>query len=175
VRPGRLAAAVLAALLIGAAVVVAVSVGGDDPRPAPSVSPSASPSNPAVEAYARDVQPLLEEGGKVVELGIKPALADYASGKETEAELALESRSWISALRGVERRIRALTVPPEVADAHTTYLRALERYVVVARRLQRASADPDSDRRQVVAEVTRLGEAADRTYDEAAALVDAAR
>ncbi len=178
-KRGALAAAVLApALLLGGVVTVAtVAGGGADPRPtaSPSVSPTPSPSptaDPVVERYAGEIRPIMEEGGKVVELGIKPALADYASGVETLGELAQESRAWISALGGLRRRLAAVDAPPVLARAHATYLRALDQYLAVARRLQRASRDPDAKRAAVVREVTRLGNAADKTYDAAERLLD---
>ena len=174
-KRGGVAAAVLAPVLLIGGVVAAANVGRDDPPPPPAPSPSptvmASPTNAAVEKYVADVKPIIEEGGKVVELGIKPALADYASGKETLGELAIESRAWIIALSGVKRKLAAVPAPPELTAAHATYLRSLDQYLDVAKTLQRASRDRGAKRSEVVRRVTRLGDAADDTYDEAVRLV----
>jgi hypothetical protein len=179
VRHGRVAAAVLAPLLMGGGIVAAATLGHDAPaRPVGSPSASVTPSpttDPAVAKYAADVRQPLEDGGKVVELGIKPALRDYASGKETLAQLAVESRSWAAALRLDLAQLRTVTVPPRLARAHATYLKALGQYIEIARTLYRASQDRTASRQAVVAEVVRLGKAADATYDEAVRLVAAER
>lgn len=179
---GRLVAAVLAPLLLGGGVLVAATLAHDDQPSPPAASPAASPPvtpsasvDPAVEKYVADVRLPIEDGGKVVELGIKPALKDYASGKETRALLAVESRSWLAALRQDVARLRKVEVPPRLARAHATYLKALEQYIEVARTLYRASQDRTASRKAVVAEVVQLGNAADDTYDEAVRLVAAER
>lgn len=124
--------------------------------------------------YADALRPILTDGGRVIVLGIKPALTDYTLGKNHPGVLEQESAAWDTALAAIEDRVEAVVAPEFLAAAKAKYLAALARYRELARRIGAAAAVPKDQRSAVVKEVATIGDEADRIYDEAEALVNEA-
>lgn len=128
----------------------------------------------AATAYADALKPILSDGGKVIVLGIRPALTDYSLGKNRPGQLEREAEAWDSALAGIEDRVAGVAAPAFLEPAKAKYLESLAKYRELARRLGAAATVPKAQRDVVVTEVAAIGTAADKIYDEAEAMVAAA-
>ena len=126
------------------------------------------------EKYAEAVRPVLTDAGRVVVLGIRAALTDYSQGKTNADRLRGEAQAWDTALGGYADRLRAVEAPAFLERAKTRYLEALAGYRAVGRRVAEVADAPVAARAAYVTEIAALGNAADRVYDEADALVAAA-
>ena len=124
-------------------------------------------------AWENAVLPVLQDGGKTVEQGMKAALDDLVDKHVVPPYvIAKEAAGWVSALRDVQTRLAVVPTPPALTPAVTDFQAALDEYVRAAEDFRKAAlapAGPDRDR--FVASGRSHGEAADDVYDRGGALV----
>jgi hypothetical protein len=140
------------------------------------------PAKPAVTkeqlvAWEDAVLPVLQDGGKTVEQGMKAAVDDLVNRHVVPAYvIAREADGWATALRDVKTRLATVATPPVLAPAVRDFQSALDEYVLAAGEFHKAAlapAGPERDR--LVASGRSHGEAADDVYDRGGALVQSLR
>lgn len=175
-----------AALAAGAAVGVgAIMVVRDQPPPnadGVTITATASPSEPAASpsvgpdqlaaahAYLDAVQPIAQEAGRVVQEGMKPAIAELLDPDGDHEQQAQGARGWLAAMDTAREDWAAVTPPQALRDAHMLFLDALDTYAEAADRLAMAGADDDR-RTTMTEEAIDLGTRGDDLYDRAAWIV----
>ncbi len=132
---------------------------------------------PALLAYEGKLLPLVQDGGRVVQQGMKPALDDLRYKHIVPLSvIAIEADGWISSLRLVRAKIEQVPSPDALTPAHQAFLSALDEYVAAATAFREAAlAAPGAPREQKVAVGIRHAERADATYDRGALVLQQAR
>lgn len=128
-------------------------------------------------AWEARVVPLVQQGGQVVEDGMKPAINDLLYQHVTPpAFIVHEAQAWAQALTRVRTQLAALTPPSSMQSATGFLDRAMAGYVSAAHAFRRAAASPAGHVRRHFVRVGRhRGVAADALYDNAAALIQRER
>jgi hypothetical protein len=116
------------------------------------------------------VEPLAHDGGRVVQLGLKPSIATLQHSTRPEPELVRDAAGWDSELREIGRKWRAAPVPGPLREANAKFLAALDGYAATAIRLRDAANAGADQREALVRAAINSGEAADGTWDDAASL-----
>jgi hypothetical protein len=132
---------------------------------------------PALLAYEARLLPLVQDGGRVVQQGMKPALDDLRYKHIVPAPvIAQEGDGWVTSLETVQTKVRQVAAPAGLTTAHQAFLQALEEYVVAAKAFRAAAlAPPGAARERQIADGIRHAEHADHTYDRGAAILQRAR
>jgi hypothetical protein len=163
---------VLAAAVALLGVAVSVSV-------AKTTSSSSQPPLRRAEllAYEDRLLPLVQDGGRVVEQGMKPAMDDLRNQHIVPARvIAQEGDGWVASLTSVRSKVQALPAPHAVSPAQRAFLQALDEYVVAARAFRAAAQTaPGAARNARIDEGVRHAEQADATYDRGAAILQRLR
>jgi hypothetical protein len=165
VRRGLVAVPVVAALAIGALVVLRAS---DDVPPA---------ARQAIVSYQEAVHPLAVEWGKIEILGMRPAIGDLLAGEGVPAEtIAGEARHWQSTLASLRDRVAAVPPPDGLEEASRLFDASLAAYIEAARLFEAAADGPPGDARRATVDrgIERAQEGA-RLYNEASLRLQAAR
>lgn len=116
--------------------------------------------------YQDAIHPLMSDGGRTVEQGMKPGVPDVRAGKVATSE----AEGWVTALQAVREQVVAVEAPPALRDAARLFREALDSYVDAADALRRATGD--ADRRETLVDfAVTTAESADRTYDEASLIL----
>jgi hypothetical protein len=158
-------AAVALPFVIGA-IAVAVGRHGTDP----------TAERRKVQAYADAIRPILKEGGRVVVEEIRPRLADIELGQVTPEQFRLEAGGWHDAMGRLRVRLRKVPVPSSsgLRQAALLYDLALSQYQAAIDGFAAASRKPKAELKAAISAAVPLAERADRTYDRADALLNAA-
>jgi len=127
----------------------------------------------ALLAWEADVVPLVQQGGQVVQDGMKPAVQDLLYQHVTPpAFIVHEARAWAQALARVRARLAALTAPTSMRSAALLLDRSLVGYISAAHAFRLAAASPPGHARHHYVRLgQRRGDAADAVYDRAATLI----
>lgn len=129
-----------------------------------------------LEAYEEAVLPLLREGGKIVQLGLKVGIGDLGTdGQMSPSVVESQARSWRRDLGELEASLVALSPPSGLDQVHRDFTLALQRYRRVASIIVEAAGESGERRANLLDEAIRLGEAADGAYDEASTRVQELR
>ena len=180
-RPmATIAAAGLAAVVIVVIVAAIASSMGGAASTAPKRGDQAAAlrqDRAALLAWEGDIVPLVQQGGRVVQDGMKPALDDLLYKHITPpAFIVREARAWTNALAKVRAQLTAVSAPGSMRHAVRMLDRALASYLRAARAFRAAAAHPaGATRRHFVRVGQRSGQAGDRIYDRAAAEIQQAR
>lgn len=118
-------------------------------------------------AYFTALEPLAEDAGRIVELGLKDTLNELDAMPQADPLLARSARSFHRQLGNVRAEIAALDAP-EGADV-SGFTRAVDGYMGVAAALERAANEDAAARGPFIDQVTNGGRAADELWDTAAA------
>ena len=157
-------AAVLGALGAGGA--VAMTRGGSSP----------AVGKAALLAYEKQVVPLVQDGGRVVEQGMRPAVHDLQVDHVVPGwQIAREGDGWIASLTGVRREVARVSAPDGLRPAQQAFVEALDEYVDAARTFRAAALATGARRTELLDEGIRQAELADHTYDRGSAVVQGIR
>lgn len=158
-----------AALAVVALAVASFAVARRDGKPAITKA--------ELTAWENAILPALQDGGRTVEQGMKPAVDDLVNRHVVPAYvIAKEADGWAEALAGVKARVAAVATPPVLRPAVDGFTRALDEYVLAAKDFHAAALAPAGPQRDaLVASGRAHGEAADHTYDTGAAVVQRLR
>jgi hypothetical protein len=169
-----------AVVVVVTATAVVASVTGGHSSPARSKAPATAVSQQeraAIVDYGKAIVPLVQQGGRVVENGMKPALDDLVYRHITpRAMIVREADAWVGALTNVRGQLATVTPPPSLSEVAPLLDRALASYINAARAFRKAAAHKaGSVRRHFVRVGRHWGETADNVYDRAASLIQGAR
>lgn len=129
-----------------------------------------------LQAYQGLITPHLTEGGKIVQLGMKPAMTDLATpGGIPAATIAGEADAWVAALTGVRQRVAAVIPPEQLREAHRLFDEALGRYLEAARLFGQAARAPAAEQRAAIDRGIAVAEIADDVYDAASRILQRLR
>ena len=129
---------------------------------------SAANEAEAVAAFLETIEPLLQEGGQVVAIGLKPGVTDVSDERYPQDVLVTMATGWMASLERIRGEIAATDPPRALADAHRLYVGALDGYVNTAAAVTAAASATDAERRAQLTELAAvLGVAADDLYDRA--------
>lgn len=133
--------------------------------------------------YERAVVPLITDGGKTVELGIKVGISDLDDTRPSDdghhalapAVVAAQATSWAADLHALAARLRAIAPPPPLIDAHAGFVAALDEYGRAAELVRDAASADAAARGALLDEARAAGRHADERFDAASALLQTAR
>ena len=118
-------------------------------------------------AYREALRPLVEDGGRVVAMGLRPGMTDIREQRYSTSVLEGMAATWVSELRSVRSDVAAVEHPDFLDDIHATYLEAIDGYVRAASAMGEAVAAEGEARQALLDKAAALGEKADQTYDRA--------
>lgn len=169
--PRRTLVAVAAVAVAGAAMAILLDSGPSSPPAGPVVQ------RPALLAYESQILPVVQDGGRVVQLGMKPALDNLRSQQAAPgADIAQQAAGWIASLRSVKGKVALLPAPAGLSSARRSFLQALDEYILAAMAFRAAAlAEPGAARSQLVAKGIGYARQADTTYNRGAAVLQQAR
>lgn len=124
-----------------------------------------------LQAYEGQLLPLVTEGGRTVEHGVKPAISDLRSRHVVPpAMIAAEATNWIGDLTQIRRKVAALTAEGPLQGVNAAFVRSLDRYVTACQTFrQAATARLLSNRIPLIDRGVDQAVEADRLYDRASA------
>ncbi|MHB8449606.1 MAG: hypothetical protein ACYDAQ_04025 [Mycobacteriales bacterium] len=158
-------------LIAVAGTMLAAGIGLTAPS-APRLGPSErSRAEQAIASYAAALHPWLVEGGRVVQLGAKPALVELLHHPGPDPSLGVQAAGWVQELLVVRARIDALTPPTFLTASHQLLETALAGYVTAVRQIDVATGATGARRTELVDVAVSDGNAADIIYDRAQALI----
>jgi hypothetical protein len=128
----------------------------------------------ALRAYTVALRGPTAAAGQVVEQDMKPSLADFRAGRLEPAAFAERARSWQLSFRRTRQQLDAISPPPSVSQARPLFDGALDAYFNAAATLEQAAGAEAGARNGLVDEAVATARQADRTYNQAAAVVQAA-
>src|SRR5437763_15671021 len=116
-------------------------------------------------AYERAVVPLITDGGKIVELGVKVGIGDMEDARPSDsshhvlapAVVAAQAASWSADLHALATQLRTIGAPPSLADAHAGFIAALGDYARAAERVRDAASVDAAVRTQLLDEARAAG------------------
>ena len=128
-------------------------------------------------SYERSLTPIVKDAGATVQEGVKAAITDLTQQHVVPpASIANEADHWAAALRLDKAKLAAIRpVPAALRTMRQKFLDALDQYAAAADALAVAGRAPTATRPAALDRVYRLGEGADRVYDEASAVLQQAR
>lgn len=167
----------LGGVVVGAVAVVVVrgplaADPGTSTSPTPAAAHVSSVSEVAVAAaldYLEAVKPLAQEGGRVVQQGMKPAVTQLQDPDGDHAQQARVAPSWVETMRDLRHRWGEVGAPDELAGANAQFLEAWDLYIRAAEALGDAAVD-ETRREALVREAVTFGERGDEAWNEAAAI-----
>lgn len=177
-RPtGKPSALLVAGLALGsvAPVLVLAVLGAMRPTPSSPAPDVFTGQRQRVLAYEASVQPLLEDAGRVVALGLRPGVTDISEGAFADDVLVTMARGWVAQLVEVRRALAEIPVPAEIRREAALLRRSLDQYVAAGEKLLAGAKTRGDQRAVLVDEAAVLGERADATYDRARSEIDAVR
>jgi hypothetical protein len=168
-RAPRVIAALIVVILLGALGLTAMLSGGH--------GKSARVTRAELVAYEASILPIVQDGGKTVEEGMKPALTDLLHRHITPPSFIVkEGDAWIAELSRVRQQLVAVTPPPDLAPASRLLAQSLDYYLTAARDFRAAAAATSKSERARFADLgVRAGEAGDAVYDRGSAVIQHAR
>ena len=155
----------VAAAFVGLSV-VAAAISATQSRDEPSLTEA------RLTAYQQAIHAHLRLGGRTVEQGMKPAVADLLKpGDVPLSAIAEESEAWVRDLTNVRARVAEIAPPEELREVARLFDVAMVQYVEAARLFGEA-ASADALQRTPIAErgIAKAREA-DRTYDDASRVI----
>lgn len=164
----RLRLAIVAAIVVLAAVAAGVAVAA---RPAHHHVTRAQE-----QAFEANVVPLVTDGGRVVEDGMKPALHDLTTDHVTPPSfIAGEATQWQATLQRDGHDLAAVRATGQLARARDLLVRAVGIYAAAAADFHAAALATGAERNRLIDSGIATAERGDATYDEGAAIVQALR
>ena len=161
-------------LVIAAAVIAAVSAAAA--VLAAGTSSSHRPTRAQEQAFEQAVVPLVTEGGRVVEQGMKPALHDLTTDHVTPpAFIAVEAGQWKATLQRVQRGVAAVHTVGTLRTARARLVAALALYEQAAVEFKAAAQASGAARQQLIDSGIATAKRGDATYDAGATTVQAVR
>lgn len=124
-------------------------------------------------AYGKAIAPVVDAGGQVVALGLKPGIADIVNHSYPPEVLTSMASAWVAQLKALRTDLKKVERPKFLAEAHWLYEQSLEGYVNTAIALRAAIAAGDETRQADLVDLAAsLGSAADRLFDHAQKTLD---
>jgi hypothetical protein len=149
----------LLAALIGGSAALASSGGG-----------SSRSAVAELETYERQVLPIVQDGGRVVEQGMKPAMDDLQYQHIVPPSvIGTEGDGWVRSLTNVRERLRRVATPASVRPVTTAFVSSLDAYIAAARSFSAAARTVGVRRAANLERGFSQAIAADRIYDEGSA------
>lgn len=152
--------------------VISATNGSDEQRTDAATEATTEARQGAMESFEAALAPLIEEGGFVVAMGMRPGIADIAEGAYDDVTLVTMAEGWRTSMEGLRGRFAALPVPGFLAEFSRRFDAALEAYIEVAVALGDAARTSGDERARLVDAAAERGESADNLYDEAMAELD---
>lgn len=152
-------AAVLAAGAVGASL---VSLRGSAQR---------RDDRAAYVAYEKAVLVPIKDGGRVVQLQMKPALGELNDGKLSASDALGRAASWRLVLLQVRASILALEPPRFLGGIEDRWARAMDGYLMISDFFARAARTEGAERSRLLDDAAKAGTAADNLFDRAAELM----
>lgn len=127
----------------------------------------------AIEEYEAAVVPIVREGGKLVEVGVKVGLSDLSTEHVTApAVVAEQAQVWRRELTALGRQLAEVTAPGDLEAAHAAFVDALRIYAEAAALVEEAARSaPGAPRDELLDRVVDAGDRADERYDEGSRLL----
>ena len=168
----RLAVAATALAAVAGSVPAALALRDDS-----GATRSVSVSESALLAYEKAILPLVQDGGRTVQQGMKPALEDLQYRHVVPpAHIAQEAEAWLRTLRRIRQQLAAVHAPDGLGPAHAAFLQALDEYAGAAETFRAAALAPaGAGRDGHIEEGIAQAQQADRTYDRGSAVLQSAR
>src|SRR4051812_13592070 len=130
-----------------------------------SSGPDLASRQSAVTTWEDTVHPLLTNGGQVVALGPRTAVAALTQQTMTDAEMHGKATGWVRRLSELRAQIAAVQPPASLRKAHALRDTAMAGYVTASRDLLDATAATGARRTQLLSDAAAAGKAADHNYD----------
>ena len=124
-------------------------------------------------AYAKAIEPLQKDGGRVVFSGVRHGLTSLALGELTPEAFREQAVTWKADLERVRAAFATREPPTRLRDAADLFDRALAQYLAVIDRFVAVSHTPKAELSAAITAAVPIAELADRTYDRADAMVQA--
>ena len=124
-----------------------------------------------VAEFQANLAPILRTGGAVVELGMKPGVAEIARTARSSTDLLDRAGSWLQSMQALRSRVVTLVVPQGLSAIKSAFAAAFEEYIRTAADLLSAAHAEGPARSRLVAAAQADGRAADKAYDAAEALL----
>ena len=165
----RLAVVGLAVLALVGLTVGSLALTREKPEPAVTKA--------ELEAWEKAILVPLQQGGKTVEQGMKPAVADLTDRHVVPPYvIAKEADGWAEALARVKADVAAVATPEALRPAQADFVVAIDVYIAAAREFAAAARAPEGpERDRLVASGRDKGAEADRVYDRGGHLVQRIR
>jgi hypothetical protein len=161
-------------LVVLAAVIAAVSAAAV--VLAATTSSASRPNRAQEQAFEHAVVPLVTEGGRVVEQGMKPALHDLTTDHVTPSSfIAVEASQWQSTLDRVRTGLAGVRTVGQLRLARSRLVAALGLYAEAAADFRAAALTSGNRQRQLIDSGIATAKRGDATYDEGATIVQALR
>jgi hypothetical protein len=129
----------------------------------------------AVERYDAALLPALKEGGLIIQEGVKPFLNDFRQGKIAPPQFSENADGWLHDLARVRKKVRVIKPPSGLRPAQALFDLAFQGYVNAVTVFQTATAVDANQRERVLLNGIAVAEQADKVYDQAKALLEAAK
>jgi hypothetical protein len=165
------------AVLLVIGVAVSVCIGGialvviQSGQSPPSTAAS---DRAALTAYVAAIKGPTSQGGEVVAAEMRPSVKELTSGGVDGTTFAQRARGWKLEFERIRTRLDAVSTPDAVAAARPLFDQALQGYAQTASLYAQAGDAPGAQRASLLDQAASAGENADRLYDRAAAIVQAA-
>ena len=162
----RILVLILGAALAAAAAIAFATVGGEGDKPDPK----------AVEAWQKQLFPLVEEWGKIEVQGMRPAIGDLTRGDGVPPEaVGGEARAWRAAFVDLRAKIAALDPPPELEAAERLFDQSMQQYLDSTFAFEQAADGPVDQRQANIEKGINLAKEGARLYNEASLILQRVR
>src|SRR4029077_3064652 len=94
----------------------------------PSDTSTVDAERTAQESYEHALVPLVTQGGRTVELGVKVGIGDLEKGDLAPEVVAQQAYAWGTDLHSLSVRVEALQPPARLHDAQAGFVMALRAY-----------------------------------------------
>ncbi|MCA1833971.1 MAG: hypothetical protein ABR548_04340 [Actinomycetota bacterium] len=128
-----------------------------------------------VRTYVETIKPLAKEGGRVVIEGVRPGLSDLVNGRITGETFRSQAKGWRGELEQVRVGFAAAKIPDKLARAAQLFDTSLRGYVAAIDAFVAASFSVGEPLKTAIKSAVPLAERADKTYDEATAILEKER
>lgn len=149
----------MAAVIVRLLVLVAVLAG--------SSCDSDGGDRDGVLAYARAIKPLAQEGGRVVQTGIKPGIGELQRGEIAPQAFRDRAATWRRQMENVRGQFAAVSAPASLADVRRLFDESLRGYIEAIDAFVLASSRPKAEIGAAISAAVPTAENADRVYDRA--------
>lgn len=154
--------------------VIAATGDGGESEPTTTTDPFAD-DRAALTAYEEKIDPLAEEGGRIVVQGLRPAITNIREGDFTDEELVTMQEGQLQEMRNVWKQFQAVKPPKFLQEAQDLFEKSLDGYVRAAQKLLDAARAGGDERQRLVDEVAPIGDASDDVYDQALEILNRER